>query len=69
MTHISKLRHHYFGANVRITACTIDSTTVLLVSTFNPLANNWIEQNRFTADEMNDACTLAKSLSTTKKDI
>jgi hypothetical protein len=69
MTHISKLRHHYFGANVRITACTVDSMAVLIVSTFNPLANNWIEQDRFTADEMDDACTLAKSLSTTKKDI
>jgi purine nucleoside permease len=69
MTHISKLRHHYFGANVRITACSIDSMSVLIVSTFNPLANNWIEKDRFTADEMDDACTLAKSLSTTKKDI
>jgi hypothetical protein len=66
MTHISKLRHHYFGANVRITACTIDSMAVLIVSTFNPLANNWIEQDRFTVDEMNDACTFAKSLSTQK---
>jgi len=66
MTHISKLRHHYFGANVRITACTIDSTTVLLVSTFNPLANNWIEQNRFTSDEWAGAYDFAKSLSTQK---
>jgi hypothetical protein len=68
MTHISKLRHHYFGANVRITAC-IDSMSVLIVSTFNPLANNWIEQDRFTADEWADAYEFATLLSTTKKDI
>lgn len=67
MTHIIKTRHHYFGANVRITACT-DSTTVLIVSTFNPLANNWIEQDRFTTDEWDDAYSFAQSLST-KKDI
>lgn len=66
MTHISKLRHHYFGANVRITTCIIDNVAVLIVSTFNPLANNWIEQDRFTADEIDDAYTFAKSLSTQK---
>jgi hypothetical protein len=69
MTHISKIRHHYFGANVRITACTIDSMAVLIVSTFNPLANNWIEQDSFTADEWADAYEFANLLSTTKKDI
>lgn len=69
MTHISRQMHRYFGSTVRITTLVNEHGTELVVSVLNPLAGNYIEQERFnTIDDMayTDANALATQLSTTK---